>query len=196
MRQIYDSSYSNRDLIAGVRAGDAECATEFYRRYGKRIDRLIRSLLGADTAHEDVVQMVFLNVLSSLSSVRDASRLDYWVDSVTFRTVYKEIRSRKYRRQVVAASDSLPEVADFRTPDKNMVTKHFYQALNELKAEERMVLIMKYFEHSTLLEMADISGWSVATVKRRVNRAVAAFEKIASEDAVLASYVGEKHNVG
>ncbi|MBN2527864.1 MAG: RNA polymerase sigma factor [Deltaproteobacteria bacterium] len=196
MRQVIDNLISNQDLIDGIDSGDGSCAAEFYRRYGKRIERLVRSLLGVDNAHDDVVQMVFLNILDSISSVRDASRLDYWVDSVTFRTVYKELRSRKYRRQVVPASDTMPEVVDTRNPEGTWVARQFYVALDQLKPEERMMLVMKYFEHCTLSEMAKISGWSVATVKRRIQRAVAAFEKIAREDTILASYVGENHHVG
>jgi RNA polymerase sigma-70 factor, ECF subfamily len=188
--------YTNQELIEGLESGDAGCATEFYRRYGNRVERLVRSLLGVDNAHDDVVQMVFLNILDSISSIRDASRLDYWLDSVTFRTVYKELRSRKYRRQVVPSSDNLPDVMDKRNPEGSWVARQFYVALDKLKPEERMMLVMKYFEHCTLLEMAKISGWSVATVKRRIQRAVAAFEKIAREDTILASYVGENHNVG
>lgn len=196
MRPIFESQYSNQELVAGMGEGDEDCAAEFYRRYGKRIDRLVRGTLGVDSAHDDVVQIVFLNILKSLGSIRDENRLDYWVDSVTFRTVYKELRSRKYRRLVVAASDSLPDVADYRTPEVSLISKHFYIALDKLKPEERMMLVLKYFEHATLLEMAKISGWSIATVKRRVNSAVSAFEKIASEDKILASHVKEKHNVG
>lgn len=191
-----EKTYLNQELIDGLASGDDACATAFYQKYGSRIERLVRSLLGVDNAHDDVVQMVFLNILDSISSIRDANRLSYWVDSVTFRTVYKELRSRKYRRQVVPSSDSLPDLADRRNPQGTWVARQFYVALDKLKPEERMILVLKYFEHCTLLEMAKISGWSVATVKRRIQRAVASFEKIVREDTILASYVGENHNVG
>ncbi|MBN2714606.1 MAG: sigma-70 family RNA polymerase sigma factor [Deltaproteobacteria bacterium] len=196
MQPTVEKTYLNQELIDGLASGDDACATAFYQKYGSRIERLVRSLLGVDNAHDDVVQMVFLNILDSISSIRDANRLSYWVDSVTFRTVYKELRSRKYRRQVVPSSDSLPDLADRRNPQGTWVARQFYVALDKLKPEERMILVLKYFEHCTLLEMAKISGWSVATVKRRIQRAVASFEKIVREDTILASYVGENHNVG
>ncbi len=193
---IFEKTRSRSELIKGVLAGDPDCAAAFHRQYGQRISHLVWSLLGADRDHDDLVQMVFVNLLRALSSLRDPDKLDFFVDSVIFRTVRKELRSRRYRRQVVAASDTLPEVIDLRNPADSLVARRFYLAMDQMGAEDRMIFILRHFEHHSLVEMARISGWSVATVKRRVRRATESFKDIARRDAILCGCLGENAHVG
>jgi RNA polymerase sigma-70 factor (ECF subfamily) len=196
MIQVFEPARTNEEMIQGIQNGDPDCAAAFHHRYGARIHRLVWSILGADRDHEDVVQIVFVAILDSLDSIEDPLRLDHWVDSVVFRTVRKELRSRSYRRRVIPSTDSMEAVIDLRSPDAPLVARRFYRAMDLLKPEERMIFILKYFENHTLTEMAQISGWSVATVKRRIDEAEDSFRTIAGADTILTAYTGDASHVG
>lgn len=45
-------------------------------------------------------------------------------------------------------------------------------ALNRLKAEERLVITLRYFEELSLEEISDIAGEPLSTIKSRLYRAL------------------------
>jgi len=175
------------ELVCGLREGDPSAASAFHRQYGARISRWVWRLLGGDPEHDDVVHQVFVNILSSIGKLRDVEALDAWVDSVTIRTVRKEIRSRRYGRFVVARSETVDRAADPNHPARQAHVRRFYQLLNQLRPEDRIVLVLRHLEGCTLEEVAAANGYSLATAKRRIARATRAFKKRAIQDPVLIS---------
>lgn len=87
-------AWSDADLVAGVRAGDARAADALFVRHSPGVRALVWSLLGADPDYEDLVQQTLVNVAQGLRRLRDADALWSWVRQVTVATVRKEIRRR------------------------------------------------------------------------------------------------------
>ncbi len=175
------------ELIDGLIRRDAAAAKAFHRRYGARISRWVWRLLGADAEHDDVVHQVFVNALSSVHTVRKPRSLDAWVDSVTIRTVRKEIRRRRYTRMLVPATEIVEQAVDPRTPAREAHVQRFYRVLAQLKPDDRIVIVLRFVEGCSLGEVAAACGCSLATIKRRINRATEAFRKRAIKDPILVS---------
>lgn len=109
---------------------------------------------------------------------------------VTVNTVRKELRWRGYRR-IVRFTDKVPEaIAPSQDPENNLLNKRFYEVLDKMKREERIVFVLHEMQGETVAEIARIGGYSVATAKRRLATARASFKRYAEKDAILAS-VGE-----
>jgi RNA polymerase sigma-70 factor, ECF subfamily len=178
---------SRADMVNGLCRGEASAAAAFHRRYGSRISRWVWRLLGGDPEHDDVVHQVFVNILSSIGKLRDPDALDSWVDSVTIRTVRKEIRARRYRRFIVARADAAEFAVDPSHPARQTHVRRFYQLLAQLKPDDRIVLVLRHLEGCTLDEVARAGGYSLATAKRRLKRATRAFRKLAIQDPILIS---------
>ncbi len=91
------------------------------------------------------------------------------MDSITIRTVRKEIRRRRFRRVFFSGSDEIEkEAASGEPPLREMVIRTFYRMLDELEADERTVFVLKHFEGLTMEEIAHRSGYSLRTANRRL----------------------------
>lgn len=187
--------YSNLELITEIQNGSAAAAVAFHQRFGNRISRLVWSLLGADSEHDDVVNNIFVSIIESIGSIKDPDRLAAWVDSVTFHVTRKELRRRTVRRQVQFDTDILDTSQCKKSFESTLVSKRFYKVMNQLKPEDRMIFIFKHFENFNLEEISQMSGWSLSTTRRKIKRAETAFEKLASRDMFLKSRLGGSNNV-
>jgi RNA polymerase sigma-70 factor, ECF subfamily len=185
--ELASRSMAAAELIDGLTQRDPDAARAFHRRYGARISRWVWRLLGADAEHDDVVHQVFVNALTAVGGVRDPGALDAWVDSVTIRTVRKEIRARRYRRWLVPATETVEQTVDPGNPARQAHVQRFYRILGQLRPDDRIVLVLRHVEGCTLSEVAAACGCSLATIKRRIIRATEAFRKRAIQDPILVS---------
>ncbi|MBN2527623.1 MAG: sigma-70 family RNA polymerase sigma factor [Deltaproteobacteria bacterium] len=188
--------FTNETLIQAIGDGDPLAASEFYRRYGKRINSLVWSLMGGDAEHDDIVQTVFVNILQSLSSVRNPEKLSTWVDSVAYRVVFKELRRRKGQRVVPMDVESDTMQKNSRQWGAAGVAMRVYRIMELFAPEDRMIFSLKYLNCFQLTEIAEVSGLSLSTVKRRINAVKNAFEKRVKEDIVLQANLEGCSNVG
>jgi RNA polymerase sigma-70 factor, ECF subfamily len=182
---------STGDLLQLMRTDPARGAPLFYDRFQREVNRLVWRLLGADPDHDDIVQQVFLVALRRVSQVREADKLLLWVRSITVNSVYDEIRKRRLRRLFLRDASqgevhrSLVhdvEVRDFLLRAKRV--------LDRMPPAERMVFLLHVLEGKTLPEISELCGYSLATAKRRLNRANERFEKLVGREPELARLLG------
>ena len=192
-----DRRLSRTELLRGLENRSPVAAREFHLLYSARISRLVWRLLGTDCEHDDVVQQVFVNVLGSLHRIIDPGALDSWVTSVTFKTVRYEIRKRKVRRiffgKTCMEEDETDTYQDSRSPFKQSHIKKFYQILDGLPANDRIILVLKYLENYTIEQVAAAGNYSRSTAKRRLSKAKERFAKKALRDFSLISLAEECH---
>jgi RNA polymerase sigma-70 factor (ECF subfamily) len=185
---------TNEEIVDGLMRRDPRAAAVFYDRFGDRINRLVWRLLGADDEHDDVVNHVFVQILSSVGKLKKVDSLADWITGVTVNTVHKEIRSRKYRRIVQPVAELPEPQVNLGSHEDKLVLRCVYTVLQRMKADDRIVFVLRFVEGNTLNEVAQIGGYSLATAKRRVVRAKAEFSKRAVKDPFLASHFKEMND--
>jgi RNA polymerase sigma-70 factor (ECF subfamily) len=67
--------------------------------------------------------------------------------------------------------------------------RRLYRALDRLDAGSRVLFVLRHVEAFELTELARAEGCSLATVKRRLARAEQRFERIASRDPLLRTFL-------
>ena len=183
--QAYES------LVQGLLRREEAAARQLYGLYGERINHLVLRLLGVDAEHDDVVNQVFQNILSSIPQLKQPQALEAWIVRVAVNTVRNEIRRRK-RRRLFLLLESVPESVDHREdPNSQLVVRSCYRILDSMNTMDRLVFILQIVEGYTVPEIADACGCSLATVKRRLARAKARFKKRARRDFILSDMLGE-----
>ncbi len=179
------------ELLELLRTDPARGAPLFYDRFQPEVNRLVWRLLGADPDHDDVVQHVFLTALRRVSQVREADKLLPWVRSITVNSVYDEIRKRRLRRlflrDAVQHEVHRSLVHDVEVRDFLLRAK---RVLDRMPAAERLVFLLYALEGKTLSEISELCGYSVATAKRRLNRANERLEKLVGREPELARLLG------
>lgn len=163
-----------------------------HARYAPRIRRQVRAVLGSDHEHDDLVQEVMLVVITKVNTVRDPACLDWWVARVTANSLRQLVRWRRVRRHV--ATEDLAEAlhptssTDFQA--RELVSRAL-EVMVSLPRDDRELLARYWLSPATAEAIAADVGCSVVTVRRRLSRAQARFERLARRDPALARCIDD-----
>lgn len=154
---------------------------EFSLFVKERSTSLLRTaclLCSGDTgAGEDLLQDTLVEVYKRWSSIREPASREAYVRKVLVRQA-----SRRWRRRVreAAASLVLEDVASRAEFDAGLVMD-MRSALRALPADQRAVIVLRYYEDLSEAQIAEIVGCPPGTVK---SRASLGLQKMASQVAV------------
>jgi len=181
-------------LLAGVRAGNTLAMAALYDRYVGDVRRILLHTLGPRLDLGDLVQDVFINVLTSVRSLRDAGALRSWLFQVTVRTARKHLRSssRKWWLKLWPEGDELDtQPAAMLEENASDAVQATFRILNGMDAEDRLVFSLRYVSGLDLSEMAEACETSLSTLKRRLARAERRFHVEAKRDEALSGWTAE-----
>lgn len=168
-------------LAAGAAEGDAAAILALFERFGPMVNRLVWRLLGADDEHGDVVQDVFLGVLESIGRVESPEFLEAWIYSVTVNKVRRAIDKRRYLRLFRLTADPGRGHAVPSDPDTLLELRQFYEVLDRMPTNERIIFTLRFVDGQRLEDISTICNCSLATAKRRLDRARDAYFKLGGE---------------
>lgn len=120
---------------------------------------------------EDILQIVFLKIHNNISSLKETTRLQPWIYTITKNTICDFYRSKKHDIHI----ESLPEDIFSSKQEELTVNNEISQCLNvmmqNLPDKYKQALILTEFENLTQKEAAQRMGLSVSGAKSRVQRA-------------------------
>jgi RNA polymerase sigma-70 factor (ECF subfamily) len=173
-----DTRPGDAELVARAREGDRAAMESLFRRHTAMAQGVAFRLLGRDSDLEDVVHEAFMTAFGRLHRLERGEAFSAWLATIVTGTVIDTIR----RRRVLARLGILgiePVQLEHLTaptapPDVVAELRAVYALIDRLPTEERVVLVLRRVEQLTLEEIAGRTGWSLATVKRKLARAEAA----------------------
>jgi RNA polymerase sigma-70 factor, ECF subfamily len=172
-------------LVHALRRGDSAAAEELFDRYGRYVERLLARVLGADSELADVLQEVFVRAYRAIHTIKDAAALKAWLTTLALFTARAHIRSRTRRSWLRFVDwNQLPEVPTTPgDPQARDTLLHLHQILDRIPADQRIAFVLRFVEGMELTEVAAACGVSLATIKRRLDRAHARFERLAHAES-------------
>jgi RNA polymerase sigma-70 factor (ECF subfamily) len=188
--------YARPPLKEASQSATLPAPEHVHARYAGKIRRHVGRVMGLDDEHEDVVQEVLMVVLRKLDTVRDLSRLDGWVAQVTTNTLRLTMRRRSIRRRALGRFlDQQGDASIQPDVEARYVADRVMRAMERLSPNERALLVARWFapgtEDAIMASIAAKSGCSIFTVRRRLSRARARFEKLARRDPAHAPCLRE-----
>ncbi len=181
-------------LLAGVRAGNALAMAALYDRYVGDVRRILLHTLGPRLDLADLVQDVFINVLTSVRSLREAGALRSWLFQVTVRTARKHLRgsSRRWWLRLWPEGDEVEaQPAAMLEENASDAVQATFRIMRDMEIEDRLVFSLRYVSGFDLSEMADVCEMSLSTLKRRLARAERRFHAEAQKDDALSGWAAE-----
>jgi RNA polymerase sigma-70 factor (ECF subfamily) len=162
-------------LLARLKAGDEAAFDVLYDRYRARIFTLLR--LGRNrTLAEDLLDEVWLRLISNLRRLREDTNLAAWLFTVA-RNLYWTAR-RRTAADHLAESWLWPEPQQWPSPfdlaSAGELARGIERGLAELPTQYREVLLLVGVEGLTPAEAADVCGISREALRQRLSRARAA----------------------
>ena len=167
----------DEELISLVVEGNAQAFAALYDRHSRVAYFLSYRMMGERQAAEDLTQEAFLRVWRSASGYRpERGGVRTWVLSIVRNRGIDHLRSRASlgrtrERAEAEAPRSQPSEA-FDEAWRNRQSERVRGALNTLPVEQLKILELAYFRGYTHVEISDLLGLPLGTVKGRVRLAL------------------------
>jgi RNA polymerase sigma-70 factor (ECF subfamily) len=177
----------DRELVERALAGEQLALQLLYRRHVQQVSERVTRLLARTGEAEDVVQDAFVAAFADLAQLNDRARFGAWLMRIAVHQAQRRFRRRRLlaRLGLDRGSDDarLEQIADPALPlDRRLQLARLDRALGALPGELRLAWMLRHVEGCELNEIAEASGCSLATIKRRIARADARLERtIAAE---------------
>jgi RNA polymerase sigma-70 factor (ECF subfamily) len=184
MRPVGDlavQTLEQADLIARARGGDPGAQRELFERHAPRVRSIALHFFGHDASSAgDVVQEVFVKLLTRLDQFRDGSQFTTWLHRLVVNACLDEKRAR---RRLVAIDDTGHGDAPSRAPgphdeaSRGERARRVRRAVGDLPPRLRIAVLLRHFEDLSYEEMAQALGCSKGTVASRLSRGHAALAR-------------------
>lgn len=163
------------EIIDKIVKGDKDAFRKLVDLYADKIFALTNKMIQNSADAEDITQEIFVKVYFSLSKYRKESSFSTWIYRITYNTIISKLRKKKTLIYKDDIDYSIKEIDDSEESkfDK-IITEEKYikleNALENLKPEDRFILLAFYKENKKISEIADITNQSIANIKVKLFR--------------------------
>ncbi|MEO3854266.1 SigE family RNA polymerase sigma factor [Acrocarpospora sp. B8E8] len=156
---------------------------DFVRRRGDHHLRTAVLLTGEWHAAEDLVQSSLAKLYQVWHRLDTGNEPDAYLRRILVNTHRSWWRAR-WRREIPRAElPNLPSSGDLS--ESRAVAEDVRNALAKLPARQRTALVLRFFVDLPELEVADLMGCSVGSVKSHTHRGLQAMRRLISPDIVV-----------
>jgi RNA polymerase sigma-70 factor (ECF subfamily) len=125
-------------------------------------------------ASEDITQEVFITVYNKLYMYNSSYKFSNWILQISKNKCIDYIR--KYKRVYEANLEDIKDLATHEmSPEQSAEFKETKETIlkfiNELHDADRQILILRYTQEMTFLDIAEVLDMSESAVKRRYYKA-------------------------
>jgi RNA polymerase sigma-70 factor (ECF subfamily) len=172
------SELTDAQLVALTVKGESSALEALYRRHAPFALNLAVRLQGSAADVEDVVHDAFLRAHERLDSLREPSAFRAWLGSIIVRMVRTRLRRRRLLRALGLvhhgeAVDLDAVASPDAGPEARAMLAQVYALLCTMPPDDRIAWTLRYVERHRLETVAELTDCSLATAKRRIQRAQA-----------------------
>ena len=125
---------------------------------------------------EEAVQDSFLKAYRALAKFRGESKFSTWLYKIVVNSSVSRLKGRRIESNYMEIDD-VPELmidyveSVYRNLDKEDQRKYINRALEELEAEDSLILTLYYLNENTIGEIAEITSIPPKNLKMKIHRA-------------------------
>ncbi|MDB6031943.1 MAG: polymerase sigma factor, sigma-70 family [Verrucomicrobiales bacterium] len=161
----------DRELLGEyVKSGSQGAFRELVERHLPVVYSTARRMVNDAQLAEEIAQNVFTTLAQKAASIRSSQVLGGWLYNTTRNLAMHALRSEQRRRaREQTAFDMQSFDQNEETPD---ITQHLEPAMEELEADDRDALVLRFLGNRALREVGTQLGISEEAARKRVNRAL------------------------
>ncbi len=158
---------------------------EFVRTHGDALFNYLKKLTGVGEDAEDLLQEVYIKIAGRLPDLEDPSKIKTWAFRIATTTAIDFFRKHG-GKAALAIDETMPDAATGAGDIEDMV---IVDEMNECIRREmgriaplyHTVLVLYFFEHMTIAEIAAVCDISESAVKVRLHRGKILLNRILRE---------------
>jgi len=185
---VKNPSLEEKQAIARLKQGDLDAMEVLVKRYQVRAVYVASLIVRNLKLAEDIVQDAFMRSAEKINQFDESKRFEPWfLRSVVNASVKAATRQKRFISLEEAQDEETSKVADWLmdpdpSPEFMVETQETRQivwnALGELTAEQRAVVIMRHFLEMSETEMTQKLGRPLTTIRWRLKTARNRLRKI------------------
>src|ERR1700710_650777 len=161
---------SGEVLIGRIASGDRLAMQVLFARHHVRVYRFVLRLVRGESAAEDLISEVFLDVWRQAGRFEGRSQVSTWLLAISRFKALSALRRRKDVELDDEAANAIEDGSD--DPEVAVQKKDTSQALRKcltaLSPEHREIVDLVYYHEKSVEEVAEIVGIPENTVKTRL----------------------------
>ena len=138
-----------------------------YEKYARSLGKIAYGYLHNKEEAEDIIQIVFIKLLTSHKTFDDENHLKYWLIRVTTNASIDYLR--KNRKSIIANDVALSAIDP--SADKKYDEYLIKKAVDNLPIKYRTIIICYYYNNLSIDDISCALGVSSRTVYRNLNKA-------------------------
>lgn len=173
-------------LVQAVQQGNEQAFTDLYNAIHPSLYYYISKTLNDPVLAEDVLQNTILEIWQTIDQLEEPAAFVAWSRKIAYHRCTAHFR--KTQDLLIEPNEDghsiLDDIEEDRTEfipdealDKEELKKTILAMINELPAEQRSAILLRFFDDLSVKEIADIQGVSEGTVKSRLNYGKKAIKK-------------------
>lgn len=162
-------------LIEKIKSGDSEAFEELYRLTSPKTYFVALQILKNEHDAEDVLQETYIKVLEKINEIDPSKSFMGWLYQVVSNKSKNLLKKRNimiFEEDEDISFEEIPEDNAEFIPEENInqaeTCREVMAAIDELTAEKRVCIVMKYFGEMTVSEIAESLEVPESTVKNRL----------------------------
>lgn len=162
-------------IIERVVNGDRHAYSILVDKYKDKVFSLVFGIVRNEDKAKELAQDVFVKTYSALKNFRKESGFSTWIYRIAYNTAISE--TRKNKKRIFSFDDQLEKTLSmdfsesYKTEEENDLKKALlHRAIEQLQPEERLILMLYYFEEQSIEEISRSSGLSQSNVKVKLFR--------------------------
>ncbi len=179
---------TDEQLLLQYRQGNTAVLELLVYRYHRPIYAYLYRLTNSRQLAEDFVQETFTRAFSALQAGKQPARFRPWIYRIAGNLCRDWWRSSTYRYEVATQQEGLEEVTASEEQDivasildKQQEREAVLSALNALPADERHIVILRFYQELKLDEIAELLEQPPGTVRSKLYRAFRRLAKTLQE---------------
>ena len=161
---------SDKELLNAVRAGDLDAFKTLVKKYEKRIAATIYGMLGDCPEVDDVGQETFIRFYQRIDAFKGESSLITYLTRIAINLSLNELKRRKRQHPRTLPLEAARRVAGQNKEYEQDQNQLVHNALQQLDAKYRSVVVLRLLEEYSTKETADILKLPQGTVLSRLSR--------------------------
>ena len=172
---------SDHELIAGVRDGNEDAFQEIVRRYRNPITNFVYRMLDDYDRSVELAQETFVVILRGSEKYEPRARFRTYMYAIAVKQLWTERRKELRVESFAASSAAAKENANPADPTTILWIR---DALEQLDADHREVLMLREYEQLSYDEIAEALALPLNTVRSRLSRARAELKTLLETEPV------------